>query len=239
MNGRMVAMKKSKQSVRKKKAKGGENDALLPQAYHEAGHAAMYFFFGEAEDLHSVDIIPNTQNSRAGRTSAMTFDRQRELMSVSVGCDDYRRIEAITWIMIDLAGYSAENKVAFPDCPGRNWLEVERENQFWDPDPVSDFSKAEGVARAFCGEGRSHWGFISRLGRWTDEAIRSPRMWKVVEVLTAELLGNDRLEGKTAWRIMKDAWGPGDLFPYVSTRTWKRRFRTPKIASSASATTGH
>lgn len=195
-----------------------ENPKRIPRilrrdtAYHEAGHAAIYFFAGCFGDLGFIDMRPDKANWARVHPDHAGFQ------------------SAPHWrAMLSLAGPYAQNRV---EDKAEDWLEwaLEDAGMEWNDcfappeDDNQDVANAVRAARmCYPKSWRRVRQFVLRMGRWTDECFNEPGMWRVVEALAEVLCHKDHLERDQAWEIMERAYG-AEWPPCLCPR-WRRRNR--------------
>lgn len=185
-------------------------------AYHEAGHAAMHWFFGTLGDLQLISMVPDEINMAYVRSKpfnmAPTF--------IAPLPEPYQKPAVIKAIMHNLAGPSAENRVTEQDP---EWFSCAFDECEWDDDS-HDIPRAIELSRVLHGQGRRAWGFCRIVAKWTDEALDMPVMRAVVDAVANRLMTVDVLDGGDAIDLMEAAAGghPKRL-PCVSTPKWRRR----------------
>ena len=189
-------------------------------AYHEAGHAAMYFFFFKLGDLCHIDMVP----SRGFEARVVTSD-----VSMSWLCSDasvpmgLRKLNATKVIMQRLAGPCAENRVTRHNKEWFRWPVLRREGK------GGDFAQAMEAAKLVYADADQADQFAEQIAAWTEEALTIPRLWAVVKALAKQLESVDLLEAADALATMTTAWGDGDLPPYMDVGSeWRRRFSVPE-----------
>ena len=208
-------------------------------AYHEAGHAAILWMFGNAHEIVLIKM-----KGTAGRCAQV---RRRLYDLVKAILDGPRatpfdglnpvaryvvRMHAQREMLYRLAGYATEGKLSPPDS--MHWLETALEEGEWEWNEEEDLSKAVKLANAVCGDNGNAGRMLRRMASWTDEALSHPRLWGVVEALAEQLATvKGRMSGHKAYLIMKEAWGEGTL-PYLEMgRRWRRRFCLRGVARAA------
>ena len=194
-------------------------------AYHEAGHAAMHWFFGSFGDLIHIDMAGDERNLAFVRQTSFALlpmmVRGAALISPCLG-----RATAAKAIMHHLSGPCTENRACERDP---EWLAYLLDG--WNLYPGSDAALAVEAAEAAFPEAKTSkpaWTLLRRVGRWVDECFSEPRMWTVVEALANRLATATVMEADEAWGVMQQAWG-GECCgaPWTMGRKWRRRFHSP------------
>jgi hypothetical protein len=199
-------------------------------AYHEAGHAAIKFLFGEQYNIHFIDIRGNVENA--------AYVRTRGEGPLADGNGFHEADPATRWfikintkgsMMFDLAGYAAQHRVSTEDYDGLHWLDTELDDPEWECIEIHDINRAVTRAKTLHGDTGNAWRLLRQMARWTDEALAHPRLWAVVVALAERLAtAKRRMSGDTVCRIMDGAWGKGTL-PYIEMGSkWRRRFSVPR-----------
>jgi len=197
--------------------------------FHEAGHAAMHWFWGTAGDFCHIDMRPNSDFLASVRwrpvASEAEIGEMRSWPSAARGM-------ATRCIMQLLGGPCAQNLECDRD---EEWFELLMFNE-WEPGPdqKSDIARAVRIALALTGEKGPEPGprsrtFLAKISRWTDEAFGDPRLWGVVEALACRLQHvQSILDGDEAWEVMKRAWGGDPSWAALEMgRKWRRRLIGP------------
>ena len=197
-------------------------------AYHEAGHAAMHWMFGDFDAIHHIDM-----RGGFGFHAAVVSQKLNIKKLSSWYPRTLLQFQAKQQIMGLLAGHAAENLLGGGDV--ESWISCrmqEREELSEDHDPFlwdkgTDLYHAFEIAKVVHGDNGLAVRMIRRVATWTDEALSHPRMWAVVEALAAQLMNiKTRMSGRRAERIMLRAWGVlYEGIPFLTMgRKWKRRF---------------
>ena len=187
-------------------------------AYHEAGHAAMYFFFGQLGDLCHIDMVPS------GDTDACVVTRNVSMFwlcsdsSVPMGL---RKLNATKIIMQKLAGPCAQNRVTRRDT---EWFRCPMLRRDWKGGEQPDFAQATEAAKFVYDDADQANQFAEQIATWTEQALIIPRLWAVVEALAKQLESVDLLEAVDALATMTTAWGDGDIPPSMHVGPdWRKR----------------
>lgn len=199
-------------------------------AYHEAGHAAMVFFYGK-NWIEYIDLRADESKPPRVRMLEYTPDDIAAFQK-----DDMRNAtnHAKMYIMIKFAGPAAQCSVDVDSVEGyddfHKWFNEEvnaYERCGWQSSPC-DFTDACEAAKALHGSrGRKWFQFMRQVADWSNELILHPRMDAIVDALANTLLREQFVKGETAWEIMTNAWGY-DGCPLSSfERKWRRRVAVP------------
>lgn len=211
--------------------------------YHEAGHAAVAWMFGDA---HNIDHI----NMR-GNFGVWGFVRMRPTVYPEMVCalagtggDSYQiaKAQAQRACMYNLAGFAAESRIG--ESSGVGWLEEMLDwDVDWEANKEHDLHRALTMATALYGDNDNARRFLHRMGAWTDEALEHPGLWAATEALAKRLRTvKRRICGNRIVSILDKAWpnGAADL-PYMRMgQRWRRRFSlsiTSQPARAAKRTT--
>ena len=192
-------------------------------AYHEAGHAAMYFFFGELGDICYIDMVPSRDSDACVFARNGSMSLLRSDASISMGL---KRLYATKVIMQKLAGLCAENRVT---CRNKKWFRCPVLRRDLKAGKQFDFPQAMEAAKMVYANSDQADQFAELIATWTEDALTIPRLWAVVEALAEQLKSVERLEGDDAREVMVTAWGDGDLPPYMHVGSeWRRRLSVPE-----------
>lgn len=196
-------------------------------AYHEAGHAAVHWMFGNSNNIRFIDMRGNLDGRAfvsAKRWNLGKFDLTDSLTRCFVALNTKRDV------MNCLAGYAAENRIRPSDYD--HWLDEQLDMNGCDwsegnPKDPHDVARALRAAKNLRGDNGNAWRFLRQMASWTDDALSHPRLWDVVATLAERLAGvKARMSGAVACRIMDKAWGDEATLPYMDMgRRWRRRFR--------------
>ncbi len=163
-------------------------------AYHEAGHAAIHAFLGDDySHFDSLSIIPeNGSMGRLSRARMMPFDFSH---NGDPAIMDILKERAKSRIILSLAGPVAEAIAKGEYSPHL----IDEENpEIWDClsfDTIEDWragcdmGKAWTMAEAIQSRPWPAYRIMRQLETWTEEMLRTPDVWQVVETL-AEMLIN-------------------------------------------------
>ena len=216
-------------------------------AFHEAGHAAMVWFFAESWNVVEIDMKPD------GNTAARVWIHDDLNLEYLASLPRNKATEIATRvIMRKLAGDRAQKRVAGNYFLSQFELLLQLKGEYlkkylkswnWNHDGhKEDFPLAVSIAKVLYHEDRQLIGFLRRLGRWTDECLSHPWMWTVVTALASKLKPGIVLDGQLAWEIMESAWKGPKVWnapllhfnpPYFTLGSkWKRRFQTLKRAAA-------
>ena len=196
-------------------------------AYHEAGHAAMQFMFGNHNAIVFIDMVGDLnqhafiRSRESDFTEALTTELPKDIRRILL-------LQAERRIMCDLAGETAENLAKPLGCP--DWLDAYLNAiEYEDGEPLPEITRAINIAKLACGDNGNALRFLRRMAKWTDEALAHSRLWAVVEALAEQLtLVKIRMSGSRACGVMENAWGnPGSLPYMVMGPRWRRRFSMP------------
>lgn len=168
-------------------------------AIHEAGHAAMHWFLGEAEVTDLIDMRGNAHTSKMITVYMLNNFVPRQ----------FQRCLAIREIMAFLAGPAAESR---HNC--RNWSD--RLHWFtqgladWSTDRRSrfgDFGQATEYAQVLYTQSGEWYRFLTTVAQWTQEALEIPAVWKGVEALADRLEFQNTMRGSVAAKLLSHASG--------------------------------
>lgn len=199
-------------------------------AYHEAGHASVFWLFGNLEDLQ-YDAYIDMRRTRDRHASIRAGGTDAAHYIEHFGLSDPKKAkrEAQRSVIFHLAGYAAQSRVD-PNL-GEEWLcEMldTGEDLLYEE---GDIGRAVRDSEALYGENSSACWFLNRMFIWTEEALSHPRLWGVVEALANRLQTVKTLiSGAAIIEIMENAWGKSPE-PYRGAAwmqmgyKWRRRFR--------------
>ena len=128
-----------------------ENDASFRHrdAYHEAGHAAMTWFFGQGNDIFYIEL---KGGDFGGAYMRVVDIKAPQLISRSLKEGDhlYATALASVHIMYNLAGSAVDNKMKDNPDSVATWLDslFKATSDFDDERPISDLGQAVQIARA-------------------------------------------------------------------------------------------
>ena len=209
-------------------------------AFHEAGHASIFWFFQQRNFLHGVNMVGDERVDGFVRQSTIT-----PLGYISgVVQTNPQRAEALATMvsMHALAGLCAEGIFGATDYPHDNleWFqipidEIEIDNSLLEVAQsfeMGDLPQATRPAFELHGPNepkiRAH---LIKAARWTESALKFARMEQVVSSLAIELIpvceAAGEMSGDTAWELMTAAWGNLKALPLYS-KPWNRRFEALK-----------
>jgi hypothetical protein len=200
-------------------------------AYHEAGHAAIQWMFGNANNIDHISMYGTIDFSAIVRTREYDFIKlildspnTEPIDKLPPTMQNVLRIQAKQRMMHDLAGYGTEGKLNPVD--DWHWLDIQLDEGEWEYSEGDDINRAVKVAKAVCGDNGNAWRMLRKMAAWTDEAILHPRLWAVIDALAKQLVTvKKRMGGIKAYRIMEKAWGENTGLPYMDMgRQWRRRF---------------
>ena len=196
-------------------------------AYHEAGHAAVDWMFGNSNNIRFIDMRGNLDSRAfvsAKRWNLGKFDLADSLTRCFVALHTKQDV------MNCLAVYAAENRIRPSDYD--HWLDEQLDMNGCDwsegnPKDPHDVARALRAAKNLRGDNGNAWRFLRQMASWTDDALSHPRLWDVVATLAERLAGGKaRMSGAVACRIMDKAWGDETALPYMDMgHKWRRRFR--------------
>ena len=203
-------------------------------AYHEAGHASMFWFFQQRYFLLGINVVGDEKVDGFVRRSTIT----------PPGCisglvrTNPQKAESIAIMesMHALAGLCAEEIIGSRDDPHDNleWFQIpidEIEDSLLEVAQsfeIGDMHQAARAALELHGPNvqkiRQH---LIKAARWTESALKFAGMEHVVSSLATELIqvseSAGEMSGDTAWALMAAAWRQPKAFPLLS-RPWNRRF---------------
>ena len=221
-------------------------------AFHEAGHAAMHWFFQTPGDFIHIDMRGTAEVWAFVRSFSPSLS-PLVIGAVHAVCPAYGRATAARAVMHHLSGPCAQeihrhglgddehggflNPPLFGGSPGwDDWFH--RLADDWDCGETGgrdDFDRAAAAAAAIHPSPGRRREFLRRVAGWTEEAFASPRLWGVVTALAARLETADFLDGQDAWEVMEAAWGDAPAADPVLTlgRKWLRRLYPPLAAPAS------
>ena len=142
-------------------------------------------------------------------TSVIPFDHDLIAAFKRHSCESEARKLANAAVMMYFAGPAAERAVDTVGFDFHQWFDGRL--QYPQADAGSDFWNACDAAKALYGDDTDQWiEFMREVAGWSNEVIRHPRMWAIVESLAGSLMKLDCIDGDAAWETMKKAWGSGD-----------------------------
>ena len=166
-------------------------------AYHEAGHAALAFLFGNQGDLAHIDMKGTKEFRACCKAYGPDEWQDRTGAATGVPSGDPSAIlapMAKRRVMQLLAGFAAQWRVCPSDFAGYpSWFDAVCATfpEKWDDSDEGSFhdmAAAVRTAKHLYGDNGSAWAFLRRMARWTDEALQYPRLWAVVQALADRLL---------------------------------------------------
>jgi ATP-dependent Zn protease len=152
-------------------------------AYHEAGHAAVALHLGRK--VLSVDIIHVEEKRQLG---VCHNGRTPRWFQPEFVADGRTRLLLEKEIMVFLAGHLAERRFT----GRRNYVGASR-----------DHSCAADLADYACGSAEQVEAFLAWLEVRTDDTLRMPLVWRVVEAIAAALMEREHLTGRQVRAILQ------------------------------------
>jgi hypothetical protein len=202
-------------------------EVIFATSYHEAGHAALYSFIGGSSRFHSLSVVPvegSTGRMEAG-SDPLNLDFDGDPKNVA-----WDKAQAKCDVIISLSGPVAEaiakDEYHSPVSEDVSW-EPSLYESYNDWLEASDLGKAWVVAEALQSKTWPAFRIMVQLEKWTEEILRTPEVWDVVETLAGMLINSGVVL-------------PDDYFPIGSKiygrkftdRLWKRRL-LPKFPRKA------
>jgi hypothetical protein len=187
-------------------------------AYHEAGHAAISWFFGDQHEIEHIRVCDGDVSyfgdveTRGGVLSPVLW--------IDLCPPEQAKPNAIKIIMFYLAGPCAQARG--DDDDAANWFENLNLLTDRSDDGGDDLSRAIFAAEALARKGFNPDTLLKRAARWTEEALSNVSVWQVVEAISARLQVTDRIEVDEACEIMETISPPANPLAYRGK--WKRRF---------------
>lgn len=220
------------QQMRDKAWDGMPEERRREIAYHEAGHAVMFFFFGESID--GINMRGSVNFAAMVKKRAMALYGHVAHMR-STALHSLAKATAARECMINLAGPCAAHIF---NGGTSEWLDELFEDH-WDEELIdnTDLTKTIKMAKALHDTPGRQQQFINRMAQWTEEALSMPHLWRLVEALGERLNTQKSMTGDSALRIMQKAWGDRGSLPFYEDPKWKRRL-APKIASGSTEAAG-
>lgn len=225
---RTRASQRESESLDSKRRQEIARQLRLEVAYHEAGHAAMLFIFGQSGAIDFIEMRENSTRMARIRAELLYLP---VLLSHPVESDSHIPVPykcfAKQHMMYHLAGFAAQSRVQILDrkIEGWGWLHEELDSGEWDVEG-RDVSRAWRTAKAVWGDNGNSWRMLSRMAMWVDEALSYPKLWAATQALAKHLVAvKYRMLGSCASRIMIEAWGDPSFLPYLEMGAkWRRRF---------------
>ncbi len=204
-----------------------EADFKRSLAYHEAGHAAMYWVFGHL--LEFVDMRGNRKNAAFVRSRPLWFGRFETVRNMPETVRHANRLGCQRECMVRLAGYAAQSRVD-DELRGEVWyLDILLDCEEWEYDEDHDINRAVSAAKGFYGDNGTAWRLLKRMASWTDEAFNHPQLWAGVESLAERLQSvRRRISGGRVFGILNKAWPDAKLPCLNMEKKWRRRFVLPQ-----------
>ncbi len=200
-----------------------EADFKRSLAYHEAGHAAMYWVFGNLPEF--IDMRGNRKNAAFVRSRPLWFGRFETVRNMPETVRHANRLGCQRECMVRLAGYAAQSRVD-DKLGGEVWYLDLLECDEWLYDEDHDINRAVSAAKGLYGDNGNAWWFLNRMASWTDEAFNHPQLWAGVESLAERLQSvQRRISGNRVFDIMNKAWPDANLPIWSMGQKWRRRFR--------------
>jgi hypothetical protein len=225
-NERLKVLSESKQNLRE-------------SSFHEAGHAVWTFLDGRLDSIEAIEI-----GYRDGAVGEIRWGYQ--IYSHKIGLPRVLRSPncfAASCIACSFSGWACEYIYTKEDDPWERVLEewfgnVDRAMKIpaaerpW----MCDFEKAAEIAllhlnlrgRPLDSLGEEPMALLEEVWEWTIELFRLPQVWKVVNTLAKELIGQapGTMAGTKAQRIIRGAWkGPPKQVPMAHLGVpWVDRF---------------
>jgi len=203
------------------------NGRRMEIIYHEAGHTAILFMFGQVFNIERVNVTGKGPVAASVEWRALDTLTWLDLYGASTSALYQQiRVNKLKWAtMLCLAGYAAEKHVN----PHGDWIWFDDllECPEWCWDGTEDFAKALNLAKMLYGDTGRARHFLRRMNDWTEEALHDPRLWAVVEAVAKRLLTTKRrVGGRKLFDITTEAFGESHGLPYMEMgRNWRRRFR--------------
>lgn len=203
-------------------------------AYHEAGHAAMKWMFGQNNQVEYISMVSTLDHVACVgcKRNILLYNSpdatpMRVLDKTTQGA---MRFLAKCHMMHLLAGYAVESRLANPNGVPEDavaWLDIQLDEGEWEDEDNKDLNEAVRIAKYICGDSDNARRMVRRMSVWTDEAVLHPRLWAVIKALAEQLLTiKTRMSGDRVRRIMKKAWGESNTLVHFLEmgRQWRQRF---------------
>ncbi len=178
-------------------------------AYHEAGHAAVNSFFGEEyTHFRCLTIIPNQKYM-----GSFSHDRGSNIMAT--------REKIYTNMSMKLAGRLAEKQLLGES----GMIEDEIEEKLWLEEYVEenavldDLTGALRLAEGIAVKGWPPLRILKMVEAWTEDLLKSPVVWGVVEKLAYRLMDVGEIND---FEEFESIVGP-IVFKSFGSPEWKRR----------------
>jgi hypothetical protein len=195
-------------------------EIIFATAYHEAGHAAIHAFLGD-DYIHfeSLSVVPDEGSTgrimrmgispvvvdHDGDPSFVSWDKARAKCRM-IFCLSGPVAEAIAQDMYFSLVSEDVQWDSFLYESYDDWLES------------SDLGKAWSMAEALQSKTWPPFRVMAQMEKWTEEVLRYPEVWEVVETLAGMLINNGV--------ILPDEYFPVGYKIYgrkFTNRIWKRR----------------
>lgn len=198
-------------------------EIIFSTSYHEAGHAALYSFtgIGCGARFDCLSVIPDISSS--GRMQAgsdpLNLDFNGDPWNVA-----WDKAHAKCDVLLSLSGPIAEaiandeyySLLSESEYPAE-W-DFLRYKTFADWQAGSDMGRAWTVAEALQSNTWPAFRVMAQMEKWTEEILRTPEVWDVVETLAGMLINNGVILRDDYFSIGSKIYGRK-----FSDRIWKRR----------------
>jgi hypothetical protein len=190
-------------------------------SFHEAGHAAILWMFGDADSIDFISMRPKGDARAYIQSWQINFLNYPAPVLPLI---PLTRAKCMRSMMNHIAGHVAGFRVATPDESTKLSSYLIESNGCYvkEEDVLIAWRIAEWAHHGRKCHATTMW---LRACRWTAEAMNHPRLWNTVEALASELQKvKTRIAGQRVRGIMREAWG-NDGVPYMEMgRQWRRRF---------------
>jgi hypothetical protein len=188
-------------------------------AHHEAGHAAVRFFFGNAIGIEFISMVESDTFYAAFHS--YDPDEAKFLQSVKDQDKESAKLYAKRRGLFLLSGPAAEAK--YRGTLKEGWLRKQYQINAHLRDG-NDLQRTHNLGIIVSGGRRNREvNFVSHVADLAVEFINEPRIWKVIEAIATVLSERDRVKGPEAYLVMREAWGEESI-PLNVLPKWKRRF---------------
>lgn len=208
-------------------------ERAVDTAYHEAAHAVVEFLYGRAwSHLIHISMVPEPGSWGFTRRRGSLDRMLGEGMTYAPEYRSYFRGNGMREIIFDLAGPAVDAIREDLDVTSLDWLISLADDAVDDPDGC-DYAAAYRMTSGIATTERQRWAALKQGAKWTDELVRTPRVWSTIAALAGHLKYGEIMQGETACEIMQKAWGDGSTLPLADLgRKWMRRlFRRPSFSA--------
>jgi hypothetical protein len=197
------------------KLRHANKEDLKVTAFHESGHVVADWVCLDLLWFEQVTIRPDdvylgyldTDDNRAGLVNVFpSYKRAAE-------------IQLMRCLICDLAGPCAENMISTKDSA---WFRKGMaEERHWE---ISDYFRAADLVKSLFQNPALEKQITEKAGRWTEELLKRPEIWKIVENLVVALLKKRTLNKDQVCGVIAMTWKDMSVVPYfVMGNKWLRR----------------